>query len=153
MATNAGNKPSTSKFSIVRAISAFLKLGEDGKLDSFFNRVVKTLSKEVAAHEANLKTMAFNHEQKMDELNDQYEDATSALEEAYLKVDMQKIGTNEDQKSFQEIYLSNIDSHEKAVKKVENEIKAAKERYEERVKDVKDQIASLQTRIKKISAE
>ena len=52
----------TSKFSIVRAISAFLKLGDDGKLDSFFTRIIKTLSKEVCAHKKNLDNLRFNHD-------------------------------------------------------------------------------------------
>ena len=154
MAQNAQTPAtSTSKFSIVRAISAFLKLGDDGKLDSFFGRVVKTLSKEIAAHETNLKTIAFNHEQKLDELKDNLEDAQAALADSFMKVSVEKIGTNEDQKVFMETYLSNIEKHEAAVERVESQIEALKEAHNERVEKINKDIASLKTRIAKIGAE
>lgn len=146
-------KTPVSKFSLVRAISAFLKLGEDGKLDSFFTRVVKTLGKEVAAHKKNLENLKFNHDQKIDELNDSLEDANTALSEAYMKVDMEQLGSNASQQSFQDVYLENIDTHELAVKKIEKEIEREKEDYSNKVKSIQEQIESLNKRIAKISAE
>ena len=95
----------------MRAISAFLKLGDDGKLDSFFTRIIKTLSKEVCAHKKNLDNLRFNHEQKLDELNDSLEDAQTALQESYLKVDIELIGNNAAQKSFEDLYLENIEQY------------------------------------------
>ena len=151
MAQDAQTPVSASKFSIVRAISAFLKLGDDGKLDSFFTRVVKTLNKEIAAHEANLKTIAFNFTQNLDELKDNLEDAQSALADAYMKVDVSRISTNEDQKDFMERYLENIDNHAAAVKRIEKSIESATEANEEKVKGIKEQVASLKERISKIS--
>lgn len=144
---------SGSKFSIVRAISAFLKLGEDGKLDSFFTRVVKSLTKEITAHKQNLKNLEFNHSQKIDELDDKLEDAQTALDEAYMKVDMEKIGTNESQSRFQEVYLENIDNHEVAVKLAEGAIEAENKSYESSKKSIEEQIESLNKRIRKVSAE
>lgn len=142
-----------SKFSLVRAISAFLNLGEAGKLDSFFTRVIKTLSKEVTAHKKNLENLKFNHEQKLDELNDSLEDANAALDEAYLKVDMDQLANNASQQSFQDIYLENIDNHELAVQKIEKKIQEEKDSYAEKVKSVQENINSLEKRIAKISAE
>lgn len=144
---------SVSKFSIVRAISAFLKLGEDGKLDSFFSRVVKTLSKEVTALKQNLKNLEFNHTTKIDELKDKLEDAQTALDESYMKVDMEKISTNESQKDFMETYLSNIDTKELAVKAIEAQIERENQSYNDDKESIDKEIESLNKRINKISAE
>jgi len=144
---------STSKFSIVRAISAFLKLGNDGKLESFFTRVTKALGKEIAAHEKNLSNLKFNHDQAIDELNDSLEDAQVALNEAYMKVDMDQIGKNAEQSAFQEIYLDNLDNHELNVQAIEKRIESEKEAYSKAKSKIDEQIASLNKRIAKISAE
>lgn len=142
-----------SKFSIVRAISAFLKLGDDGKLDSFFTRVVKALSKEVAAHKKNLENLKFNHEQAIDTLKDKLEDAETALNESYLKVEVDQISTNEAQNNFMEIYLSNIDKHVLEVQKIEARIEDEKKSYQSAKEAIDKQIYSLSKRIKKISEE
>ncbi len=143
----------SSKFSIVRKISEFLKLGDDGKLDSFFTKIAKTLAKEVSAHKKNLDNLKFNHEQKIDELEDSLEDAESALAEAFLKVDIERIGNNASQAEFQEIYLANLDTHELAVQRIEKEIEKAKEKYNSNKEDIDKAIKSLEKRIKTISAE
>ena len=145
--------PSTSKFSIVRAISALLKLGDDGKLDSFLARVVKTLKKEVAILKKNLDTMKFNHEQNLEELNDKLQDAQEALADSYLQIDVARIGTNEAQTSYVDVYLENIDNKAAAVKLVEDKIAKAKEKYAEDAKAVQEQVDSLEKRIKTISEE
>lgn len=141
-----------SKFSLVRAISEFLKLGDDGKLDSFFTRVIKTLEKEKVAFNKNLDNLKFNHEQKLDELKDSLEDAKAALDEQYLKVSVDKIGTNEAQKDFMESYLTAIDTHELAVTKIEKQIESLKEGYKADKERIEKQIESLNKRITKISA-
>jgi len=154
MAQDAKNPvASTSKFSLVRAISSFLKLGDDGKLDSFFTRVAKTLNKEISAHKKNLDNMKFNHDQKVDELQDSLEDANTALAEAYMKVDVSQIGSNAEQAAFQDAYLENIDNHELAVQRIEKSIEAEKESYNSSKKKVDETIESLNKRINKISAE
>lgn len=144
---------STGKFSLTRKISEFFKLGDDGKLDSFFSRMVKSLTKEVTAHKKNLDNLKFNYDQKIDELNDSLEDAETALAEAFLKVDVEQIATNALQSDFQEIYLSNLDTHEYNVKSIEKEIETETNTYTTRKEEIEKSIASLEKRIKTISQE
>ena len=142
-----------SKLLIVRAISSFLKLGDDGKLESFFARVIKTLKKEISAHEKNLSNLKFNHEQEIDDLKDKWEDAKVALNESYMKVEIGQIGNNADQAIFQEVYLNNLDNHEIAVQEIEKEIENAEEAFKKEEEEIKKQILSLEKRIAKIGEE
>lgn len=143
---------STSKFSIVRSIAALLKLGNDGKLDSFLTRVVKTLNKEVTIITKNIDTVKFNFSQRLSELQDQLDDAKDALENAYLEVNIDRIGTNEAQTSYVEVYLDNIDRKAKDVSIIEKRIKTETEENEKELKDLTAQVESLNKRVAIISA-
>lgn len=142
-----------SEFSLVRKISAFLKLGETGKLESFFQRVIKTLSKEISAHKKNLDTLKFNYTQEIEDIDDEIQDAQVAYEESFMKVDIDKIGTNEAQKDFQEVYLANIDAKAIVVENLKKKKGKVTEAYEDAVKDTQEQIDSLTKRVEAISAK
>lgn len=142
-----------SEFSLVRKISAFLKLGETGKLESFFQRVIKTLSKEISAHKKNLDTLKFNYTQEIEDIDDEIQDAQVAYEESFMKVDIDKIGTNEAQKDFQEVYLANIDAKAIVVENLKKKKDRATELYEASVKETQEQIDSLTKRVEAISAK
>lgn len=142
---------SKSNFSIVRKISELLKLGDDGKLDSFLTRVVKSLKNEVKALSKNLDNFKFNHEQSMDSLNDELADAKEALDDSYLNIPVDRVTTNADQVSFMNQYLDRIDSDVNTINSVEVGIEKLEELYQISVNDIKDQIKSLKTRLKAIS--
>ena len=126
---------STSKFALVRAIARLLNLGDEGKLESFFERVNKTLKKENTLNTKSLENLKFNHEQKMDELKDKLEDANEALSSAYTNVNVALIQTNGQQEQYVDTYLSNIDQYievvqsiEKDTKKIQDQIDSNKKR-------------------------
>lgn len=143
---------STSKFSLVREICALMNLGDEGKMDSFFNKTVKKLNKEVSVLTKNLDTNTFNHEQKLDGFVDQLEDANEALKQAYRNVPVSRITTNEDQNSFIDDYLDNIDSKALDVKRIEESRDYVIKAYEEEQEDIQKQIDSLKRRIATISS-
>lgn len=139
--------PSTSKFSIVRAICAALNLGDEGKLDSFLDKVVKQLKTEITVIKKNQDTREFMHDQNLSELEDKLADAKDALTESYLAVDVDKIQTKESQNSYIDVYLNKIDSKKKAVKFIEDQIKDAKEEFNKTTEDFNAEIASLEERL------
>ncbi len=144
---------SAGKFSLTRKIAEFFKLGDDGKLDSFFSRITKKLSSQVDAHERNLGNLEFTHNQKIDVLNDQLTDAEEALADAFLKVDIEKITSNADQDAFAESYLSNISLHEAKVKAIESAIEAENKSYDSQSSAIQKQVDAIKTRIATISQE
>lgn len=75
------------------------------------------------------------------------------MDEAYLKVDINRIGNNADQAAYQEIYLENIDNHVLAVQSIERKIESAVKTYEEYKEEIEKQIVSVEKRRIRISAE
>jgi len=144
---------SKSKFPLVRAIKAFLNLGDEGKLESFFQRVNKTLKKENTVNTKNLENLKFNHEQNLETLKDRLEDANEALDRAYMNVNVDRIQTNEQQEAHVDVYLAQIDTQLAVVSGIEKEIEKAKERYTEEAKEIQDQIDSNKKRLAKVGEE
>lgn len=144
---------STSKYAIVRKIKALFNMGDEGKLESFLDRVIKSLTTDQKAHKQNLATEKFNHDQKMDKLNDQLEDLKVELEESFSNIPIANVETNALQTSYVSTYLSNISRKEKAVEAKEEEIKVAQEAYDKTVEETNKQIELLQDRIDKISTK
>jgi chromosome segregation ATPase len=144
-------KVSESKFSIVRAIAAKLNLGNDGKLDSFLMRIIKTLNNEIKAHKNNIRVTEFNHKEEVDVLNDKLEDAREELEDAYSDIPLEKVTTNSDQVDYMDAYLSKLDYKLNRVAALEKELEKSKESTTEIIDGFNDQIKDIETRIKAIS--
>jgi hypothetical protein len=142
---------STAKFSLSRKISALFNLGTDGKLDSFFDRVIKQLKKEIILLNKNLDNLAFNHKQSIDELEDKIEDAQNAQEEAYSAVDLECIKTNADQVLHVDVYLGKIGNATKVVEKLTKQRGKLEEIYNFDKQKVQDQIDNLKVYISTIS--
>lgn len=140
-----------SEFSLVRKICSLLKLGDIGKLESFFNRVIKSLNKEIAANVKNIEVLKFNHTQALEELDDEIEDAQQSYEDSYLKVDVSKLNTNESQKEFQEVYLLEIANKAKIVEDLKKKKETLVRDHEAEIKEIEDTIALLKERVSKIS--
>lgn len=141
----------TSKFSIVRSICALLNLGEEGKLESFLDKVVKQLKKEITVVKKNQETAAFLHEQTLEELNDKLVDAQDALRDSYLSVNVEAIQTKEQQNSYVDTYLNKIDAKKANVTAIETKIEQVTEAYNKKAEATANEIASLQERLDTIA--
>ena len=143
-------KESKSKFSIVRKISAFLKLGDDGKLDSFFTRIEKVLTKEIEGHKKNIEFDTFNSGKIIDDLKDNLEDAKQLEAETYLDVTPDQVTTNQMQKDLIDTYLQRIKSQEGAVKRIEDSIKEEKTKLQDKIDEHNLNIKTCKKRIDSI---
>jgi hypothetical protein len=137
----------TSKFSIVRSICALLNLGEEGKLESFLDKVVKQLKKEITVVKKNQETATFQHEQALEDLNDKLVDAQDALTDSYLNVNVDAIQTKEQQNAYIDTYLNNVDRKKAAVIAIEEKIEAVTEAFNKKSEAATAEIASLEERL------
>lgn len=144
---------SKAKFSIVRVIMTMLNLGEEGKISSFFLKVEKKLKREINILSRNLETVKSQTEQRIEDLTDQLQDANDTLNQAYYHVDLDNLQTNESQSNYVDVYLDNIDSKLKQVRKIQKQIEEEKDSFEKFKKETEEQIASLQKRIDIITKE
>lgn len=135
---------------IVAKIMAALKLGEEGKIGSFFNKLESDFTREIKAIKHNISGLEFEHEQRLEKLNEQLEDAEKAVEDAWMNVTADRVATNAAQDSFKQDYLAAITIAEKRVSNIKNDIKDAKGEYKEKLEDLNDQISKYEARLARI---
>lgn len=132
---------------LVSKIAVALKLGDEGKLQSFMDRIIRDGNREVTRLNQNLSTEKISYEHSLEKLNDDLADAKQALEDAYMNVDVKRIGTNADQDSYKAIYLRGIQDAEIAIDKIEDKITRLKEEYSKSKKEITEQINAYKARI------
>lgn len=142
----------TTKFAIVEQIVNFLKLGDEGKLGSFFERVVKKLEKSISLHKKNIENLKFNSKNAVDTMLDQLADAKEELDTTYLNVQPDDVSNNAKQEAFLETYLDRIEAAEMKVSRINERITAEKDALADKIKDAEVQIKELETRINNITS-
>lgn len=137
---------------LVDKILAVLKLDDNGKITKFFDKEIKKFTQAIKALQQNLKTMELQHEIEVDELNQKIEDATVAVEDAYVNVSIEDLKSNESMESFSEEYWKNITAKEDYLKHHQDKLAKLEENYTEEVKKIQEQIDKYQSRIYKLNA-
>jgi len=132
---------------LVDKIVAKLKLGEAGKLQSFMDRLVRDCNREISGLTQNLSTEKISYEHSLEKLNDDLQDAKEALVDAYMNVDISRIGTNADQDSYKQTYIYNIEDAERTIDRIESKITNLKEEYSKSKKEITEQINAYKARI------
>lgn len=142
---------SKSEFALVRRIVNFFKLGEEGKIESFFEKQRKVMKREIAKVETALSVMKLANDNNLEDLNERLEDAQEAVVTAYLNVDPERVASNALQAEFGSVYWKNVELAEANVKTLEEQIVAATEKHNDEVKKLNEQIAERKRRMVKIS--
>jgi len=136
---------------IAARIIAALKLDDNGKVEKFFAGEVKALKSEIKNIEANKQNSEIQLGIKLSNIDDQIEDATADVENAYDAVAIENINSNEAMKSFSTKYWTGIDRAEEKLESLVKEKAFVQEAYEKELKARNEKIAIRETRIAKIS--
>lgn len=142
---------SKSEFSLVRAIVNLFKLGEEGKVETFFSKIRKTLTREVATLEKALEVINFNYTNDIEDAKEAILDAQAAVNDAYMQVDVKQLATSSDSENFAHTYWRQVELAEANLKTLEEKVESDKEAHEALVKKQKEQIAERKRRLVKIS--
>lgn len=140
----------TSKFGLTRKVMAFFKITEDARVDSFFISLDKEWNREISAREHNLRTLEFDFERKISELQDNLVDAEQALQDAWVNVNPEKLATKSAEKEYANQYVHMIENAEAEVERIKLTISKLEENHSEEVKLVQDEITTLKNRISKL---
>lgn len=135
---------------IVAKIMAALKLGEEGKIGSFFNKLESDFNRQIKTIQHNLSGEELTFAQNLEALEEQLEDAISAVENAWMDVTAEAVANNALQDSYKDCYLHNISVAEAKVESIQASIKYVKEAHERTVKDLNEQIEKYQARLARI---
>jgi hypothetical protein len=141
----------TKTTGILAEVMAFLNLGEEGKLGSFYNRLEKNLQRSIQGQKKVVESLQFNLGVEVDKLNDKLEDANQAVQDAWRAISPDDVATNAMQDSFVVTYLSNVERAEKAAVAIEQSIEEVTKNYNTRIEAAETQIELLTARIAKIT--
>lgn len=141
----------TQSTGIVARIMRILKLDDAGKVQSFFDREKKKLSRDITTLNKNIENVKFNSERTLDEYREKLEDAEVALENAYAGVTLADIENNAKQEEFSGKYWYAIDVATEKVENIKKRIKDETENTEKSIESFEKQIEELKFRISKIS--
>ena len=135
---------------LVSKIAAALKLGDEGKLQSFFTRMIRENNREITNLEQNMEAEKISYNHSKISLEDKLEDARQALEDAYMDVDISRISTNADQDSYKYVYLGKIERAERRIDEIELELTTLAEAFSEANKRRQKQIDAYTSRNAKL---
>jgi archaellum component FlaC len=137
---------------IVAKVLALLKVGDEGKISSFYSKLESDFTREIKAIKHNIAGTKLEYDNYAQTLAEQLEDYTAAVEDAWLNITADQVATNALQESFKSSYLRQIANAEAKVQSIEESIKDAKEEYEATMKDLNDQISKYEARLAKLRA-
>jgi len=140
-----------SKFAIVNAVVVALNLGDYGKVENFVQRTAKALERESETIDQSIANAKHNLKTELRGMNDDLEDAQTAVEEAYTSIDPKDLKDNAAQRVYKEIYLEAIDKAEGLVLGFEEKITKAKEVHKEKLENLNKQKAIRTKRIARLT--
>lgn len=140
------------KRGIVSKIKEMLKLGEEGKLDSFFAKLEREFEREITAIKQNISVSEFTYNRDVTVLEEKIEDAKDAIQDAWLNVSPEEVATNALQDSFKTKYLTTIKSAESNLEDLEFQLQKLKKEYEKDTEYYNNQIEKYQLRIEKLNS-
>lgn len=132
---------------LAQRISALLKAGDEGKINSFFIREKKTLQKDIDKAKKNKLFIASALEEELDTLKDKIEDANQAVESAYEDITAEEVKSNAEQDRFSPEYWGRITAAENVVEALKKKAEAAKDSAKDKTDELDRQIDKLQNRI------
>ena len=141
------NEKSKAPVTLADKVRAFLKLGDEGKVQSFFDREQKKVERSIKGNEKKIENAAYNRDVQLDAAKDQLTDAQAEVNNAYLDIDPEMIKTNATQDAFADSFWGAICAAESNVTAIETEIEKINEAYEETAEACNEQIAKLQGRL------
>ena len=136
---------------LVAEVLKLLKMDDAGRVSKFFKKEVKRLREEIKTFEMNKQTAEMEFERRLSKYDSQIEDAEEAVKEAYTKIQVEELTSNEAMENFSAKYWSNINDKEYLLKSLVDARKRAVEQYEITVKERDEKIAKRVQRIEKIS--
>ena len=138
------------KQGIVASIMAALKLGEEGKIGSFFNKLENEFEREIKSIKHNIKGEELEHDHAVESMKAKIEDAKKAIEDAWMNITAEQVATNAMQDSFKDSYLSNVTLKEVELKRLEDQLERINKSHDESLEDLNGQIDKYEARLKKI---
>ena len=142
------------KMRILAALWVALHAATDGeKLTVFFDKTIKNMQQKVKRIKANQSSETIKHEELIEDLNEQIEDAEQALENSYIEIPEDALKSNASMNDFQDEYFANIEHKQELVDRLKKLKEDAIESFNKKMKSSDESIAKFEALIAKLSEE
>lgn len=142
------------KLKILAALWVAVHSSSNGdKLSIFFDKTIKHLQQKIKRLKSNLSAETIKHEEIIENLDEQIEDAKQALEDSYIEIPEEALKTNASMNDFQEHYLYNISQKQKIVEELREKKEKQIVDFKAKVGDLESSISKFEKLIAKLSAE
>ena len=138
---------------LTEKVLAFLKLGDDAKIRSFFDKQVKVIQRSIKNIESEKLTLERQYSIDQEHLQEQLEDAAEAVNAAYLNITVDNVSSNEKQAEFANVYWSGVEKAENKVKSIQSRIKSLEETYTSDIKRLDSEIATYNSKLSNLLGE
>lgn len=132
---------------IAEKVIAFLKLGPDGKMLSFFDRLKKTIERDIRTLETSRTLLVSNFEQVTDKYQDDLQDAQEAVEAAWMNISPEQVATNQLQEQFMSTYLDGVTEAEARANFIQETYDSRLEAHNQQLSEIDGNIARAEARL------
>lgn len=132
---------------IIEKVTAFLKLGNDGKIASFYDRLKRTIERDIKTMQTSRSLLVSNFEQVTDKYQDDLQDAQEAVDSAWMNITPEQVATNQLQEQFMSTYLDGISSAEARVEQIKKAYNVKLEAHNQELSEIDNRIANAQARL------
>lgn len=139
------------KYVLSKMIVDKLGLSDEGKIDKFFDKVIKEDKSSITQLEANKKIDKLNHDIGVEKLKEEIEDAEGNVATAYLEVTPEVVANNAKAGNFIDTYWAGITRAENKLEGFKQQLEDTKEAFKESNKKINEQIAKYNARIEKVN--
>ena len=138
---------------LTEKVLAFLKLGDDAKIRSFFDKQVKVIQRSIKNIESEKLTLERQYSIDQEHLQEQLEDAAEAVNAAYLNITVENVSTNEKQAQFADVYWAGVTNAESKVTRIKAQIKSLEDSYTRQIAELDAEIATYNGKLSNLLGE
>jgi len=139
--------------SMFAKVAAFLKLGDEGKLQSFYTRLQRTVEQDIKKLTTSRSLLVSNFQETTEQYQYDLQDAAEAVDSAWMNVTPEQVSTNELQAAFMGQYLEGVSRAEAKVTALEDARERAAQAHKEALENIDKQIARYNTLLVRITGE
>ena len=132
-------------------VCEILKIGDDGKINSFFTRQTSALNRNLVKAKRNVETIEIQHNDSIIDFEEKIKDAEDAIENALVDIDPKSLGNNADSDRFADKYWSKIDLLESKLEEIKEDYKESNKSWENRIESAKKVVKHLEKRLAQIA--
>lgn len=141
----------TKTLEIIAFVMKIFQASDEHKITTFFNRQVKNLQRSIKDAKQNITVLNNQIENLKTKEVDDIEDATANVKNAYSNINVDRLGSNAEMDNYSSDYWSNVKDAESDLKSLEKTYENKKKQIQEQIDVNNEAISTYENRIKTLA--